>query len=157
MSKFPTTAQAKISVVPCLEGGTIINEGVTSYQWPILPIGTTFKLEHNLYKVVRYEAIQNHGGFLTAGSVGMILHPVPPKDHDQCLKHSQIMENLKTALEENKKGYQDTTHELADNLLKAALKSAVIDKWTMEEAKALFVKHDLTHPVWDLGESEDRF
>jgi len=31
------------------------------------------------------------------------------------------------------------------------------NKWTVEEAKALFTKHELTHPVWDLGASCERF
>ena len=30
-------------------------------------------------------------------------------------------------------------------------------KWTMEEAKAIFNKHHLTHPVWDLGSTTGRF
>lgn len=30
-------------------------------------------------------------------------------------------------------------------------------KWTVEEAKALFEKHKLTDPVWDLGDSKERF
>ena len=30
-------------------------------------------------------------------------------------------------------------------------------KWTAEEAKDIFAEFDLTHPVWDLNVSEDRF
>ena len=30
-------------------------------------------------------------------------------------------------------------------------------KWTIAEAKAIFAKHGLVHPIWDLGDSHDRF
>ena len=31
------------------------------------------------------------------------------------------------------------------------------EKWTVEEAKAIIEKHGLTHPIWDLGDSKERF
>lgn len=30
-------------------------------------------------------------------------------------------------------------------------------KWTMKEAKAMFIQHELTHEIWDMDENEGRF